>query len=191
MGPSLAVLPIVQKRSLRSFSILVAIALCVACAQATPAPPAETRPPFPLIFEHPELAEVQHGPEDVVCDREALIEEGVVSVFPGQTVCLDLELEGGFVIPRVASVQSAHSLVLTMTSRAAPESTLLRVFNPYSMVLKYRAGMSLPDEGGYYETSSCGVIPGGSALEMWSHPIDEIILGNLHFLENTGSVRCE
>ena len=66
------------------------------------------------------------------------------------------------------------------------------VTNPFPQLLKYRLGMQVLDREELFSTSSCPVIAGGHAVEMWPHPIFQLAIMDFHFLpENSPSMVCE
>ena len=51
-------------------------------------------------------------------------------------------------------------------------------------------GMMPLDTDGLYKTSSCPVIAGGGAFEMWPYPIFQLVLGNARLLDAKAPMAC-
>ena len=124
------------------------------------------------------------------CSADVQIRGPVVSIFPGQTVCLSFELESGYLVPHATPEPYADSVVLRRHESAGGAEPRMAVFNPFALPIKYRAGMRVPDEPRYLATSSCSVIPGGVSSELWWHEIEEIVVANFHFLEDPEAMIC-
>ena len=183
---------------MRSSVSIVCCLLIAACARVpsdieeqaqTPAPPP------PPIHALPEIVEPLAPLADLLgeaptCSADVQIRGPVVSIFPGQTVCLSFELESGYLVPHATPEPYADSVVLRRHESAGGAEPRMAVFNPFALPIKYRAGMRVPDEPRYLATSSFSVIPGGVSSELWWHEIEEIVVANFHFLEDPEAMIC-
>ena len=68
---------------------------------------------------------------------------------------------------------------------------LLVVRNPFARPLRYNLSMMPLDEEEMHRTSSCPVVPRGSAFESWPFPVFVIAVANLKFLGPEGPFRCQ
>jgi len=175
-----------------------ALAGLIACASASdPDSPSVPEAPSPM-YAYPELAPPTSPLEEIFADGldcaetspSAVDAHGVVSIPMGSTVCLSFELDSGYFVPQVARELAAGVVVLQLSSSGSGQDARLVVFNPFGGLLKYRAGMRVPGDDDYYETSSCAVAGGGFASELWWHPVDEIVAVDFHVLPEGGSIPC-
>lgn len=95
-------------------------------------------------------------------------------------------------ITKVALVDSIKNPEITITFDVTEmdKGTMLIAENPFKETIKYSVDM-IDRKGKAYPTSSCPVIPKGSAIENWPHPIPHLIIKNFHFLDKKSNVGCE
>jgi len=114
--------------------------------------------------------------------HEHALSGGIVTIRPGETICLGMREEGSALLPTqvvAPPVDPARTIILR--SWRDGNDTFLTVHNPFPEQIKYRAGILLPGEQRHRKTSSCPVPSGRSSLEHWPHPIVEFLLTDFHF----------
>lgn len=116
---------------------------------------------------------------------------GVVSILPGETICLRLSLVEGAIRPEQVPRISPDAIVMRFRVTDGAQGARLQVFNPHASNLKYRAGIRVAGDSNYYSTSSCPVISGGAAFESWGQSIEEILAADFHFLDASDSLVCD
>jgi hypothetical protein len=95
-------------------------------------------------------------------------------------------------ITKVKLVDAITNPEITMTFDVTEmdKGTMLIAENPFKETIKYSIDM-IDRKGKAYPTSSCPVIPKGSAVENWPHPIPHLTIKNFHFLDTKSNVGCE
>ena len=112
--------------------------------------------------------------------HEAALNDGVVTIRPGQVVCVQLRVESDAIVP-VAIVSESNldsTLVLKSWIEAASSDTFLTLHNPLDLLLRYEANMVRLNEAQAEYTSSCPVLSLRLSLEHWPYPISELRLSN-------------
>lgn len=122
------------------------------------------------------------------------VEGNVVIVMPGDAfdIELDFSTDGKLVqasLPNDAP-RKDHRLHIEFNQSQEDESMLLSIRNDTAATIKYKAVMGLLD-GRIVETSSCPVMAGLSAFEVWPHPISQLILTNFRQLGESDNKTCE
>lgn len=119
-----------------------------------------------------------------------VVQGNLVTIFPGETIYLEADLEGDRVV-RLRAVSEMVNPDRTMTfsfSQSEGETDMLfKASNPFPRPLKYRMGMERLDRDGLLSTSSCPIVAGGSAYEFWPHPIFQLVLTDFRLLDEDGS----
>ena len=124
--------------------------------------------------------------------HEDAVSDGVVSIRPGETICINLEARGRVVsISGVTSVESESTLMLDFRRESNPASMVLRVWNPFESFLRYKANMLLPGASKYEYTSSCPVLSKRLAFEQWPHPIVTLKLSGFELIPEGQNVTCQ
>lgn len=119
-----------------------------------------------------------------------IVQYGNISVFPGQTLYIEAELKGDKIASLHLVAQPVHpERTFTIDFDQAYDDDekpfmALVIKNPFARPVKYHAHMMLLDgpDGALYQTSTCPVVGGGSAFEMWPTPIFQLVLTDIHFL---------
>jgi len=117
-----------------------------------------------------------------------------VTIFPGETLRLEADVAGDQ-ITRLKSVgegDPSKTIVLEFKQAEGASDMMLIVRNPFHGMLKYQAGMMVPENDDVQKTSSCPVIAGKLGFETWPHPVFQLLLTDFHLLaENDTHVTCE
>jgi len=123
-----------------------------------------------------------------------IVQAAFLNIFPGETLNIEAELEGDRLVSlrAVESISKpSQTLVLKMWQEPAKPDTYLRITNPFPAMIKYRAGMMLPDREDLLKTSSCPVMSdGGSAFEHWPQAIFQLVLADFRVLPSTAEPSC-
>jgi hypothetical protein len=126
-----------------------------------------------------------------------IVFDDFVVLLPGDTIFLTGQISGDSLINLKAldsPVDGELNIKLSFSQKIVGENSmmLLSVTNPYDRFLKYHAAMTMPDEEGAYETSSCAVRPGLTTGESWPHPILQLELFEFRLLpKDMGEQVCE
>jgi hypothetical protein len=124
--------------------------------------------------------------------HEDAVSGGVVTIRPGETICVDLEISGRVVsISGVTSVESEKTLVLTFRRDTDPPSMILIVRNPLGSFLRYKASLLRSGAANYAYTSSCPVLSRRIGFEQWPYPIDALKLTAFEVLPDAKDMTCQ
>jgi len=125
-----------------------------------------------------------------------IVQNGWVSIFPGETVLLEAVVSGDGLVD-LRSVEEVNddtsTIELHMWQDSGQPETFLSVKNPFNRTVKYHAVMMGTDSDDLYKTSSCPVIGnGGYVLEHWPHPIFQLFLFDFRLQDDAGgTMNCE
>jgi len=121
------------------------------------------------------------------------LSNGVITIRPGETICVELQENGVSVIPKrvVASATSQDTLVVKFWQETGTNNMFLSVRNPLHRFLRYRAEMARPGSLQYQYTSSCPVLSGRISIENWPFPITALNLSNFETLPDSKSIECK
>jgi hypothetical protein len=162
----------------------VALVAASACA-ASPHSPFETA--RHAAIEATEAPVPRCGPA-----RADALRDGVVTIRPGETVCVAAVATGDVVDPvGVVTSDGDATARIVLRSWRKGDGVFLTIHNPFSRFLKYRAGMLLPGEARHRATSSCPVLGNRLSLEHWPHPVDEISLAGFRLLPDGAALQCD
>jgi hypothetical protein len=126
------------------------------------------------------MLETAEGPKPT-CEsgHDAALNGGVITISPGQVVCVQLRIEGDTIVP-VSIVSAANpetTLVLRSWIDAESSDTFLTLHNPLDLLLRYEASMLRADASQAEYTSSCPVLSRRVSIEHWPYPIQELRIG--------------
>ena len=128
-----------------------------------------------------------------VCEtaHPGVLAKGIVTLKPGETVCLSLRVIGNSVVP-TASTQS-HDPKNTLVLKAWYEAgaTFLVVYNPLPEFLGYQAALQQSVGAQSQHTSVCSVLPLRRGIERWPYPIAALSLSEFKLLPDSKSVICQ
>jgi len=124
--------------------------------------------------------------------HDAALRDGVVTIRPGQTVCVQLRLDGSVVVPEtIVSVADPEStLILKAWLDADNSDTFLTLHNPLDVFLRYEASMLVPSASRHEYTSSCPVLSRRLSMEHWPYPIDELTLRHFSAEPESETIEC-
>jgi hypothetical protein len=163
--------------------------LCVLATAAIGCATARKRSPQDVA-----LAAIKAGVPACAPGRAGALSSGVVTVRPGETLCLTVAVEEGAITPVdvVASASEATPVIVVRAwQEPGGEDVFMSIHNPLGENLKYRAGMLLPGESRHRATSSCAVIANGVGVESWPHAVTELVLADFRLIGNSPELMCE
>lgn len=166
-----------------------AAVLCLALTSAFGCAAARTRSPQEVA-----LAAVKAGVPTCTPGHDDALSSGVVTIRPGETLCLAVRAEETAVVPiGVLSSPGGETPMIVVRAWQEPGGVdvFLSTHNPFAENLKYRAGMLLPAEQRHHSTSTCAVIANGVGVESWPHAITEIILADFRLVGSSPELMCE
>ena len=117
-------------------------------------------------------------------------EEGGVVILPGEEFSVELAIADGKiagVTPRKLQPTLKNSIELKLTVDSG--GVMLAVKSHIGDLVKYDVYMKLRD-GRLLYTSSCPLMGGLGAFEMWSDPIESLELRNFRLLEGRATMVC-
>ena len=125
--------------------------------------------------------------------QDDTLEDGLVVIRPGETLCIAATSQGDVVVPvRVVTTIEGPGRPIVLRSWREGSDVFLTIRNPYSRYLKYRAGIVLPGEVRPRNTSSCPVLSDyRPTLEHWPHLVDEILLTDFRLLAEGADPACK
>jgi hypothetical protein len=117
---------------------------------------------------------------------------GVLSIRPGQVICVELGNEGAAVVPvKIVSTRDPkNTLVLSFRQHEDSNNWVLSLYNPLSQFLQYKVQMHRPGQSGFEETSNCPVLSHRLGIEFWPHPIDELRLQDFSAIPESTTMEC-
>lgn len=119
---------------------------------------------------------------------------GLVTVRPGETLCLSVAAEDGVVTPLAVLASASEgqpAIIVRVWQEPGGEDVFMSIHNLLGENLKYRAGMLLPGESHHVSTSTCAVIAQGIGIESWPHPVSELVLADFRLIDNSPELMCE
>ena len=124
--------------------------------------------------------------------HERALFDGSVTIRPGQTICVTVQVEGHSVIPTavVPSADSGNTLVLKFWQEPGTGDSVLTVHNPLATFLSYKAHMLRARSSRSEYTSSCPVLSKRFGLEHWPYAIAELKLSGFESLPESETITC-
>jgi hypothetical protein len=175
---------------------VILIALFLAPATATPAPPAAA-PDIDRI-----CAQVTCRPATTIkirLDGDRVLEltspkapyyyKGILGILPGETLYMEAENVGGQLknLRPVASVKNkANTIIVKFEQLHDPKldrHMLLTVTNPFSKTLRYQAGILRAQQDHPEATSVCPVGAGQQNFEHWPEPLVRMMMMDLRLVD--------
>jgi len=129
------------------------------------------------------------------CERghSRALARGVLTIRPGETVCLSFRAEGSALSPlSVVDVAGQEStLVVRFWREENTGDMFLALYNPFPNYLQYQATMLLSGSSQHQHTSTCPVLSGHRNVESWNIPVTELRLSAFKLLPDSESVACQ
>src|SRR5262249_49362003 len=118
---------------------------------------------------------------------------GVLTVRPGETICLSFRVEGETLSPLAVVDVTKHESTLVVKSWREQDSgdVFLALYNPFSSYLQYQATMLLSGASQHQHTTTCPVLSRRRNVESWNISITELRLSAFKLLTDSESVTCQ
>lgn len=131
---------------------------------------------------------------DQVIELYAPVVQGTqISLLPGDKVYVEAEFNDDMVtkLTQVSEIVNAEkTIVFDFKQMDGKVDMMLSIKNPFEKFIKFNLDM-VDFAGQPHQTSSCPVLAGGLAFEAWPHPIPEIIVTNVMFLNDGEPLVCK
>lgn len=188
---------------------MMLVCTCLLCACATHPPSAEeTSGAFvPSDASAEEVCAVAQCAHDVritlartngeafdqVYDWLPVVQQDMVSVYPGMTVYFETDAVDGHLanFKRVDSILAPGKTITSTLTQDANGSMMLVTRNPYTQPLQIRMGLMRLDSDRLVRTSSCTIPAGASTYEMWPYPVFQIVLADMQLLDEGSPMACK
>jgi hypothetical protein len=174
----------------------VAVATVVACAWLIALLPAQAqqRPTLEEVCQST-VCRIPHNVSirvdgnrvfEVVLPKAPFYFQGVASIALGETLYLQADavtVTGPLLSYAPANNNSSRTITLTASilESSGKPGTMLKVTNPFSKPLSYRALIHVPGANRFEHTSTCPVMPGLTNYESWPYPIVQFALTDFAF----------
>ncbi|MCP4676250.1 MAG: hypothetical protein GY854_12220 [Deltaproteobacteria bacterium] len=118
-----------------------------------------------------------------------IVQPGFITLLAGEKVYLEAAAdENGPVNFKVVEKIENPEKTITFRLNQNPNmgdgtGMILHVKNPFKRAIRYRLGMMVLESDNVYATSSCPVRAGISVMEMWQHPIFQLIFAEMRFID--------
>lgn len=183
--------------------LITSLVLILSACQSPPHPPDNTNPERSNLEQFCETHDCRRDVTLRLNTDEGRIEEVLplfwpavmddhISLLPGDALFVEAELAGATVVGFKAVDTIRHpenTLTIRFGQMEDGMNMVLNVHNPFRQRLKYRIDL-VDFAGEAHPTSSCPVMAGGDAFEMWPHPIPEMILTDFHLLAASVDMAC-
>ena len=120
-----------------------------------------------------------------------VLADGIVSLKPGETICLSLRAVGNSVVPTTATQSHDQKNTLVLKAWYEAGATFLVVYNPLPVFLGYQAALQQSVGAQSQHTSVCSVLPLRRGIERWPYPIVTLSLSEFKLLPDSKSVVCQ
>ena len=129
---------------------------------------------------------------DKTFDALPIVRQHVVFVYGGMTVYIEANVKDGKLVDLklVDAVESPRNTITATLLQDEKGAMTLLTRNPFDQPLRIRMGIMPLSHGQLVKTSSCPVVPHGSAFEMWPYPIFQIVFADMRLLQEGESMAC-
>ncbi len=113
-----------------------------------------------------------------------------ISLLPGDKLFIEATVQSDEIgdFKQVQEITNKDiTLIFSFTQMDSDNGMMLSVKNPFSKSIKYHLNM-IDFAGNPHNTSSCPVMANLSVFESWGHPIPELVLTEMHFVDSKDSV---
>lgn len=165
-----------QHKALAAF--VLALALATSCAVAADSPPLPLAELCKQVFCRATAVRLRVDAEHVFeqpagAALPVLLPNGWVSVYPGETIYLEVQLQDGKLsllraVPKLEKPET--TLVLKFEQQAEKTDMMLTVTNPLLVDVRFSMGFMGLGSDKIHATSSCPVYAGKALFEGWPHP---------------------
>ncbi len=147
----------------------------------------------PSTVERVALETVKDPIPECVPGHEGALSNGIVTVRPGETVCIRLEVAGSSVTPAevVSTNVEGSTLVLRAWSEPGSNFTFLSIHNPLDALLRYEAYLISGRKDSPEYTSSCPVLSHRLGIEHWPYAVTEFTLAGFRTIPETEGIECK
>lgn len=116
-----------------------------------------------------------------------------ISILPGDELLIEADVLDGNRIGNFKLVTENKNpnktIRIAFTQMDSNHGMMLSVKNPFSSTIKYHLNM-VDFSSQPHQTSSCPVRARRSVYESWPHPIPELILSDMRFIDDSEEGRC-
>jgi hypothetical protein len=159
---------------------LLLVVLLAGCASTPPA----TLERVGLETARKPIPECESGHEGALTD-------GTVTVRPGEIVCFEIAVQGGSVVLTrlVPAANSDNTVIVKAWSEG--KDTFIRIQNPLSTFLQYKATLLRPGAPAPEYTSTCQVLSHRFGLEHWPYEVIEFHLSQFTSVPESSGISCQ
>jgi hypothetical protein len=163
-------------------SVLAAFLLLSGCAAK----------PEQSLMEEVALREVPEPRPKCQEGHGLALDEGIITIRPGEVLCITLRAEGDKVIPVAVTTTDDPNTTLIVRAWHEPgkPDTFMLLHNPLGAFLRYEATMFLPGRSQGEYTSSCPVLSRRMAFEHWPYQISSLKLGKFSLEPDSEQMWC-
>src|SRR5687768_13703851 len=125
--------------------------------------------------------------EENLQERQYVLPDQTVQLYPGETVFVEIEQENGKVTNVRAVAENKYpekTLIISLTQQTRKnvhQSIMLKIDNPFKYTLKYEAKTYMLQYKNRVNARVLPISPGLSAFETWAEVITSVAVGNLAF----------
>lgn len=143
-------------------------------------------------WEQVGVREVKKPPAACGPVQKGALVNGIVTIKPGQTICIELRKSGTTVEPvaLVTIKDPATTLMLRSWVEPGTSDTYLVLQNPLDKRLLYKAHMRVSGAANIEYTSTCPVLSRRMAIEHWPYLVSEFVLSDFVALPESESIQC-
>jgi len=176
-------------RSSRVLLLVGAAALLASCKSAPPAIPASEQ----SSLERVGIRTVAEPKPSCEAGHDAALSEGVLTLRPGDTICVRLEVHENSVVPAevVTTSTAENTLVVRAWIEPGTSETYLSLHNPLASFLRYEAHLVQVGSKQSEYTSSCPVLSGRIGIEQWPYAVSSFSLSGFKLLPESGQLACQ
>ncbi|MBB6185386.1 hypothetical protein [Oleiagrimonas soli] len=162
--------------------LIVCMALLAAGCAAAPKP----------TMEQVGLRTVASPTPSCQAGHENALADGALIIEPGQTLCVDLHVDGTRVEPVriVTTADPKRTLIIRFWNEPGTDDMYLTLHNPLPSTLRYHATMRRSGSYVYEATSVCDILSKRLAIEHWPYPIAALHLSGFSTTGSEDRVQC-
>ena len=129
---------------------------------------------------------------DQMFDSVPVVQENGVSVYAGQKVLFEADVEGDKLtgLKLVTQVLNPSRTLSAELKQVENGQMMLEIKNPFDRDLKISMGLMPLDTDRLLATTSCPIMAGIMGIEFWPQPIFQVWLGDMRFIPRGQSMGC-